>query len=244
MAVQLESFFPESRFGGFTDIDGTVAFYQRIHAMITPETTVLDVGCGRGGGCEDPIPYRRDLRHLRGKAARVIGIDVDPAATDNPLLDEFHLLEGDRWPLPDDSVDLCISDFVLEHVSDPDRFFQELRRVLRPGGHVCIRTPNLLSYVGLLSHLMPNRLHARVLKRAQPDRQERDIFPTVYRCNTIGSLRRMLRRHAFDAVVYGYEAEPSYLRFSRVAFALGLCYRWLAPGFLRTCLFAYARLSR
>ena len=31
-----ERFYPESRFGGFTDIDGTIAFYTRVHSQLTP----------------------------------------------------------------------------------------------------------------------------------------------------------------------------------------------------------------
>lgn len=63
----LERFYPESRFGGFSDLDGTVAFYGRIQALLDAGMTVLDVGCGRGAGLmEDPVAYRRRLHDLRG----------------------------------------------------------------------------------------------------------------------------------------------------------------------------------
>ncbi len=52
----LERFYPESRFGGFSDLDGTVAFYGRIQALLAAGMTVLDVGCGRGAGLmEDSV---------------------------------------------------------------------------------------------------------------------------------------------------------------------------------------------
>jgi len=51
-----EIFYPESRFGGFTDIDGTMVFYSRVNALIEPSFHVLDLGCGRGAHVEDPIP--------------------------------------------------------------------------------------------------------------------------------------------------------------------------------------------
>ena len=41
---------------------------------------ILDVGCGRGAYADDPILLRKNLRILKGKAARIIGIDVDPGA--------------------------------------------------------------------------------------------------------------------------------------------------------------------
>ena len=46
----LERFYPESRFGGYSDIDGTVTFYGRVQALLQSDMVVLDVGCGRGAG--------------------------------------------------------------------------------------------------------------------------------------------------------------------------------------------------
>src|SRR5918996_1282233 len=120
-----EIFYPEARFGGFTDIDGTIAFFNRINSLLDPSYTVLDVGCGRGAYGNDPITFRRKLRILKGKASKVIGIDVDQAAQNNPFLDEFHLIQNDHWPIESNSVNLVICDHVLEHVDNPDRFFSE-----------------------------------------------------------------------------------------------------------------------
>ena len=187
------------------------------------------------------MPIRRQLRILRGKCRKVIGIDVDEQASSNPFLDEFHRIEGPRWPIADGSIDLCVSDSVLEHIPDPEAFFAESARVLRAGGYLCLRTPNRLGYVALLASLIPNRLHAAVLKKAQATRKESDVFPTLYRCNTIGRIRRMLRKYGFEHCVYGYDAEPQYLQFSRLAFALGVLCNKLLPGMFKNCLFVFAK---
>jgi hypothetical protein len=86
----IQAWYPEARFGGFTAVDGTVAFYVRVNALLQPDMTVLDVGCGRGGYSEDTCAFRRDLRVLRGKVRRVIGIDVEDAGMSNPCVDEFR----------------------------------------------------------------------------------------------------------------------------------------------------------
>lgn len=237
-------FYPESRFGGFTQIDGTVAFYSRVQALATPNSVVLDYGCGRGAYTDDPLPFRRNLRIFKNKVSCVIGLDVNPAAAQNPYLDQFYLLDGPRWILEDNSVDLIICDNVLEHLPEPEGFFSEARRVLRPGGMVCIRTPNRWNYIALLSQLIPNRSHARVLSRAKPNLLEEDIFPTLYRCNSIPALRRALAKNGFEHVVYGYEAEPSYLSFSKFTYLLGVLHQKLAPGFLRPAIFAFGRLIK
>jgi SAM-dependent methyltransferase len=239
-----ERHYPESRYGGFTGIDGTIAFYTRVQSLVDGSSVVLDIGSGRGAFAEDKIAARRNLRTFKGKVRRVIGLDVDPAAEANPFQDEFLLLRGPRWPLEDDSVDLCLCDNVLEHVEDPRSFFENCRRVLREGGYLCVRTPNAWSYVAWFSKLVPDRFHPRVLSRVQEIRKEEDVFPTYYRCNSIPHLRRMLERHGFEHVVYGYEAEPSYLEFSSVAYALGVLHQRFAPRFLRLSLHAFARIRK
>jgi SAM-dependent methyltransferase len=239
-----EIYFPESSFGGFSDVDGTVAFYSRVHALLNPASVVLDFGCGRGLSEEDPVPFRRNLRVLKGRVARVVGVDVDVAGRENTVIDEFRPLSvGDPWPIEDRSVDLVLCDCVVEHLPDPGSFFQEARRVLKSGGYLCIRTTNMYSYVGLASRLVPNRLHGRVARKAGKDRKEADYFPTLYRCNSIGVMRRHLANNGFRGVVYGYEAEPRYLGFSRLAYALGTFHQKFAPKFLKAAIFAFARLQ-
>ncbi len=240
-----QAYYPESRFGGFSDMDGTVAFYNRVNALLEPSFVVLDVGCGRGAYGEDPIPFRRNLRILKGKVARVIGVDVDPQAGNNPYLDEFHRVQDDRWPLATSSVDLIVCDSVLEHVEYPKRFFAEMARVLKDGGYGCIRTSNRWGYVALLASLIPNRYHATVLSLSRHGRKGQDVFPTRYRCNTIRQLTQCLQEAGFaERVVYGFRSEPAYLAFSSLTYFLGIVYQRFAPHFLQPVLFAFGRLRK
>jgi len=234
-------FYPESRFGGFTGVDGTVAFYSRVQALASPQAVVVDFGCGRGAYASDPITFRRDLRIFKGKVKQVIGLDASPAGTDNPFLDVFHCLSEPRWPLDDQSANLILCDNVLEHLPEPGLFFREVQRTLRPGGVVCIRTPNKLNYIALLAQLIPNSSHARLLAKAKPGLVAEDVFPTLYRCNSIPAIRRALKQHGLEAVVFGYEAEPSYLSFSKIAYALGVLHQKLAPSLFKSAIFAFGR---
>jgi SAM-dependent methyltransferase len=234
--------YPEARFGGFTDLDGTVIFYNRVRALLPEDGVVADVGCGRGAHRDDPIAWRRELRVLRGRAKQVVGIDMDPTAAENPFVDEFRQMEAEgRFPLEDESIDLVVSDFVVEHVRNPDLFFAECQRVLRPGGHLALRTSNARGYVALAARLISNRRHAAVVSRAQDARKGIDVFPTVYACNTTSKLRRALACAGFDAVVYGYEAEPRYFAFSRFLYALAVLHQRWAPRALRVSILGFAR---
>src|ERR1035437_4437375 len=86
------------------------------------------------------------------------------------------------WKTSPPTLVLC--DSVLEHLDVPKFFFEQARRVLVDGGYLCIRTTNVLSYVGIGSRLVPNRLHSALLSRLQGSRKAEDVFPTLYRCNT------------------------------------------------------------
>jgi len=237
---QLE-YYPETAFGGFTDVDATIRFYTRVHALLKPSFVVADVGCGRGFHAHDPVAFRQDLLTLKGKCRRVIGIDVDDVGNQNPLTDEFRLIQGDRWPLENESVDLCLCQFVLEHLANPETFFSESARVLKEGGFLCVRTPNALGYPALVARLVPNRWHSSILKMIKKASDEKDVFPTLYRCNTVGKLRSMMRRHGFEACVYTHEAEPGYLRFWKPAFALGVLFQRFAPRMFRSAIFGFGR---
>lgn len=237
-------FYPESRFGGFSDIDGTVAFYTRINSLVDSSSVVLDVGCGRGECDDDPILLRKNLRILKGKVGRVIGIDVDQNARNNPFLDEFQLIQGDTWPVASDSVDLVILDYVLEHIPDPDRLFLQVRRVLKNGGYLCIRTSNRWSYFAIAATLIPNKYHSKVTAVVQNGRKDEDVFPTLYKCNSVGKLRSTLRKNGFDCAVYGYDAGPAYLSFSKIAYFFGVMHQRLAPGFIRPAIFAFGKIKK
>ncbi|PZV27787.1 MAG: SAM-dependent methyltransferase [Snowella sp.] len=239
-----EKFYPESKIGGFTDIDGTIAFFNRINTLLDPSFVVLDLGCGRGSHKEDPIHIRKNLRILKGKVSKVIGIDVDQNAKDNPFLDEFYLIKGNSLPVESNSIDLIICDYVLEHISNPDKLFSEIYRVLKNGGYLCIRTTNQWSYVAIAATLIPNKYHSKVTSIVQDSRKEEDVFPIVYKCNSIQKITDIMKKNSIEGVVYGYEAEPSYLSFSTIAYSLGVLHQKFAPGFIKPAIFAFGKINK
>ena len=227
----IENTYPETAAGGFTAVDGLVQFYARINALIRSDMTVLDFGAGRGRGFDpERNAYRRRLQHLQGRVARMIGADLDPAVLEHPALDEAVVLErGAALPFEDGSVDLIISDNTFEHVDDPRFVADELARIVKPGGWICARTPHKWGIIGLGGRLVPNAMHARVLRRLQPDRAEHDVFPTAYRMNTRRALRRFFPQDRFLHACYGWTPEPAYHGGSALLMAGFRVLNWLTP---------------
>lgn len=113
---------------------------QRVlHGM---RSRVLDWGCGYG-----------QMSWLLANR----GHDVTAADVPRGLYHRSPLLEDVRWlPLthpitidaPDDTFDAIVASGTLEHVDDMRASLRELRRVLRPNGHIFMfRFPNLHSYI-------------------------------------------------------------------------------------------------
>jgi arsenite methyltransferase len=105
---------------------------------IEPGSVVLDIGCGAG----------TDLliaAQMTGSAGRVIGVDMTPpmleraaaSATEMALGNvELHESLIEALPLEDATVDVVISNGVIDLVPNKDAVFGEIDRVLRPGGRV------------------------------------------------------------------------------------------------------------
>lgn len=203
---------PEINAGGFSRRNGTIQFYVRVNALLAPDMTVLDFGAGRGLHADSSMRLLRDLADMRGKAAKVIGVDVDDAVLRNPLLDEAHVFDGQRIPLADASVDLIFSDHVFEHIDDPAVTAREFDRVLKPGGWICARTPSSTSLIALGGRLVPNRLHAKLIRTIQPGggRLDEDVFPTRYRMNSKAALRRLFPPARWDHFSYYWNGDPEY----------------------------------
>lgn len=173
-------------------LDSAHVFMVSAQAVAARADLVVEVGCGRGASVDVGRPGGA-WQDLRGPGRRVVGIDPADAGSDNPVIDEFRLIGPDgRWPLDDASADLAVSDFVLEHVTEPDAFVAELSRVMRPGGLFIARTISRTSPLAAVARLIPDDRHAKALSRLQPGREDRDVFPTAYRMNTRRDLARLL----------------------------------------------------
>lgn len=203
--------------GGFSPNDGTIDFYGRVNSLIQPYMNVVDLGAGRAAWFEDDsVPYRKSVQLLKGKAAHVIAVDVDGAVLTNRAADECIVMSEGRIPLPDQSVDLIVSDYVLEHVDDIGLFRAEVDRILKPGGWLCARTPHKLHIASLAARVVANRNHSRALKLVQPDRQEIDVFPTRYRMNTLQDIRKIFPEYEHRSFLF--RSDPGYYFGNRVIF--------------------------
>jgi SAM-dependent methyltransferase len=110
------------------------------YALIQPGDTVLDLGSGAGNDCFI-------ARHEVGPTGKVLGLDFTPAMINKARVNankfgfnnvEFREGDIEDMPVIDNSIDVVVSNCVLNLLPDKSTIFKEIHRVLKPTGHFSI----------------------------------------------------------------------------------------------------------
>jgi SAM-dependent methyltransferase len=193
-----------------------------VRGLLTPDSRVLDLGCGRGGLVE---LIWRDVKFAAG---------LDP---DIPSLSEHRapgmpVLRGvgEHLPFAADSFDVVVSVWVLEHVKEPLKLLREVGRVLRPGGHFVFLTPNLrnplvsMNRIGKAIPLLQTQLVSRFYGR-----READTFPVQYRANTVRTIQRLADASDLRVAELRVVPDPTYLALNGLMFRTSVVAERLMP---------------
>jgi SAM-dependent methyltransferase len=99
-----------------------------LEQIIRPGDTALEIGCGHGD----------NVRNLRKKGLRVIGIDKDPAVCDGKIIVNADVTEVRLKKRPD----VIYAIHLLEHILDPKWLLRWISDNLAEGGRFAIEVPN------------------------------------------------------------------------------------------------------
>jgi SAM-dependent methyltransferase len=194
-----------------------------VRSLLTDESQVLDLGCGRGGVVE---LFWRDVKLAAG---------LDP---DVPSLAEHRVMgmpvirgRGENIPFAGESFDLIVCLWVLEHLDSPEAVLREVRRVLKPRGHFVFLTPNLRNPLLLLNRLARTlpKLQRRIVPRLY-GRVEADTFPVRYRANTEASIRALAKLCGLEVAGLTAVPDPTYLAINRLMFRASVFSERLLPA--------------
>ncbi len=216
--------FPEGSY--FHSARTTLDVYDEIlGALCTPDVILLDAGCGK-----------KSLVQRYGNRCRYsVGMDLSPEAIRlNKGFRAFVSGDAVRLPFRDETFDVVISQWMVEHIDRIDDVVKEFHRVLKKGGNLVVVTNSRYHPMMFLSSILPTRLRDWLKARIFPSYIEEDTFPTYYRFNTLGAIERLLSKYGFEKIFDSYTGAPFFL-FNRFLFRLSELYeratdnRYLRP---------------
>jgi SAM-dependent methyltransferase len=212
------------------------SFVKEICAGITDHRPrILDVGCGTGANLKMLSEY-----------GDVAGVDISADAIEfcrERGLTDVRLGAAESLPYEAESFDLVTALDVVEHLDDDVGGLKEMRRVLRPGGHVLLFVPTFMWLWGVQDEVSHHRRRYRLseLRRAVTQagfEVERTTYANITFLPPVFVVRTFMRLTAmkidtearinisplnrFFARVFG--AEATFLRFGNFPIGVsGLC---------------------
>lgn len=193
----------------YPEFQETIDIFKKIGPrLIKKDDRILNIGAGRVSR----------LEQFFAQAKIVYGLDPDrKALMANRRLTRKIVGVAENIPLPDNSVDLVILEWVLEHLQEPEKALSEISRVLAPGGKVIFAAPNLLNpIIFLLATVkkLSNYFSQRIVVRLLLDRERKDVYKAYYKINTRRRLIRTFQKFNFKIIGWQTTGCPGYFRFS------------------------------
>jgi SAM-dependent methyltransferase len=149
----------------------------------------VDLGCGRN----------ELLHELADSGALAFGLDAHRHPHLIHMASRFVMGDAAALPFGDESLDMVSANDVFEHLADPATVLSEIHRALKPNGYLILRTPNALHPLSLTARLIPEGLKKRLIYRVFGVSSQ-DVFPTLYRTNTLRRLHKLCRETGFRDV--------------------------------------------
>ncbi len=167
---------------------------------VQPDHDALDVGCGDG----------KSATWLGQHAASYRGVDISASSVElvrSRGYDADVIADAAVLPFDDSSFDIVVCTEVLEHLMFPLDAAHEIKRVLRPGGHVVVTVPNIAYW--------RTRADLALLGRWNPLGDDRGVSepwrdPHI-RFFNVGTMRAFLRAANLTPVEVGGRAESPML---------------------------------
>lgn len=150
-----------------------------------------------GVGLKISPAFKLDMENAGIKVEQV---NLDPANAD--LRAKNH---PTTLPFEDGSMDLVLATEIIEHMENPNHLLSQAQRVLCPGGHILITTPNV-SRIGSVFKLLAGKSNYDRLKPVGFSNAE-DEWRPHFREYSLEELHQLLRQNGFEPVEHIFSGD-------------------------------------
>lgn len=156
---------------------------------------LLDIACGRGGYA----------RFFLKKGAIVAALDITDKYFQKFKGINFILGDGRKLPFKDNSFDIVFSSSTIEHITEQQKFVNELKRVLKKDGFCYLSFPPFWSPVGSHQfkpfHYFGEKIAIKLSRRFYNVKSRRydDKYGMLY-ITTIKNIKRLIKRAGFSII--------------------------------------------
>ncbi|MBU2081797.1 class I SAM-dependent methyltransferase [Patescibacteria group bacterium] len=200
---------PEFKTGGYF-------FRKYLKIYINNNSIIIDAGCGDNG----------ILSEFKSIPKLIIGVDVNKKLLDkNQIVNKKIIANLEHIPLDSNSVDIVISEFVLEHLRSPSFVLKEIFRVLKPGGVFIFITPNIINPIMALCKILPHTIHVSLRKTLL--KKEEETHFTYYKANTYRKLLKLGALVGFQNCEILRAGNPEYFGFCKPLVSISIFFEKL-----------------
>lgn len=177
----------------------TQAWYEAVvDRLVTEDCKWIDIGGGKS-----IFPHNPKLsKELADRCKFLVGVDPSDNIKQNTFVHQAvkGVIEDFR---SNDIFDLATLRMVAEHIQHPGLAIESLAKLIKPGGHVVVYTPNRWSPVSIAASAIPDKFHSYFTHLLWGTKGE-DVFPTFYRMNTRKQLGSLFGNHGFSEIRFRY----------------------------------------
>lgn len=169
-----------------------------VRSRLENQPTILEIGCGSGNLLLEavvrgslPVALDISFRSLTFVRDRLAESQDKPNSSRNFLCIQAI---GESLPLSSETFDWVLLSEVIEHLAEPEIIISEAKRVLRPGGHLLVTTPNYRSLWPLLEwgidrlNLAPKMAGEQHISQFHAESLERMLTTAGMKTHQLGSI--------------------------------------------------------